>query len=401
MKTIAELRHEMDRLMRERGIRTLAETQQGMRDAGDYVSAAVMTDTRPYFTGYDYGRLFDWDQYFEAILQLYAGWDTGYIRNALCIFLDSITLSGHIRRTLPPVWWGEDMVKPFLAQMAVLLARAGDDLEWFYPEYYYKLKHYLLHWLLKHDVRGEGLNVWDSAGHTGMDNQFERAGYMHDAYCEGVDLNAYLVRECDAFVLLAEEFRHPTEAEAFRTYARNRREALNRWCWDEAEGIYYDYHARQHRPIPVKHAGIFAALWAGVGDQAQADRLVNDHLLNPAEFWRAWPLPALAATEPGYVPGYLPEENLSCCSWRAHTWMPVNYYAMHGLRACGYDNAAATLAARSAELFRRHPFREYYLTDTGEPCGRDPFWGWSSLALYMEDECRLGTDPTRLTLEPL
>jgi hypothetical protein len=38
-----------------------------------------------------------------------------------------------------------------------------------------------------------------SAPHTGMDNQHERVGYWLDRFCEGVDLNSYLVRELRAF----------------------------------------------------------------------------------------------------------------------------------------------------------------------------------------------------------
>jgi len=40
-----------------------------------------------------------------------------------------------------------------------------------------------------------------SAPHTGMDNQHERAGFWLDRFCEGVNLNCTLVRECRAFGL--------------------------------------------------------------------------------------------------------------------------------------------------------------------------------------------------------
>ena len=43
---------------------------------------------RSYFTGYENGTLFDWDLYFESILQLYAGWPTYYARNGILLFLD-------------------------------------------------------------------------------------------------------------------------------------------------------------------------------------------------------------------------------------------------------------------------------------------------------------------------
>lgn len=376
---LAGLRRQAEDMMRARGITTLP-------DAPDL----------PYFTGYDCGRLYGWDQYFEGIVQLHMRWPATYLRNSLKLFLNAIDRDGYIPRTLPRIWWGEFHAQPFLAQQAVLLLRMGDDLSWMQWQAFYALKHYLLHWLNKRDVRGQGLSVWDHAGHTGMDNHVERAGDFHDAYCEGVDLNAYLVRECEAFSVVADHLGRSRTATAMRQAAERRREAINRWCWDEQAGTYFDYHAVEHRPIPVKHGGVFAALWAGVPSPAQAQRLIEGQLLNEREFARLWPVPALAASEAGYVAGRLPDEEYpDCCPWRAHTWMPVNYMTIRGLVRYGYREHALRLARRTAEMFCRHPFREYY--ETGQPCGRDPFWGWSNLALFVEEEVAAGADPTELS----
>ena len=51
---------------------------------------------RPYFTGYAYQTLYDWDQYFEAILQIYMGWPPDDINNGVTIFLDYQQESGLI-----------------------------------------------------------------------------------------------------------------------------------------------------------------------------------------------------------------------------------------------------------------------------------------------------------------
>ena len=401
MNQVTELREQMGRLMRERGVRMLASA----RDPDEWATRFPKDlDERP-FTGYPEGRLYGWDQYFEAILQIYAGWELTYIQNSLKIVLERVERDGFVPRTFPRVWWGMFHAQPFLAQQALLLLRAGDGLEWFYPEYFYLLKKYLLYWLRDLDVRGQGLSVWDHAGHTGMDNQYERAGVFHDAYCEGVDLNCYLIRECEAFAILSERGaalkQAPLEAGQWRERAERLRGAVNRWCWNEEDGLYYDYHAREDRPIPVKYAGTFAALWAGAPDQEQAGRLIHGHLLNPDEFWRPHPIPALAATEPGYVDGQREGDHLSCCSWRAHTWMPTNYYAFEGTRRYGFREEARELAVRSRALFCREPFREYYATETGEGRGRESFTGWSSLALFMEKEWEMGLDPTALDEEPI
>ncbi|MEI6423633.1 MAG: trehalase family glycosidase, partial [Lentisphaerota bacterium] len=254
------------------------------------------------------------------------------------------------------------------------------------------------YWLVDLDVRGAGLSVWQDAEHTGMDNHYERAGRWTGkiGFCEGVDLNCYLVRECRAFAVLAEQLGFGLDAAEFSAAAECRSAAIRRDLWNEADGFYYDRHAKTDAQIPVKYAGAFLPLWAGVSTKEQAVRLVDNHLLNPAEFWRPYPIPALAATEPGYVEGFPDGESTGCCSWRAHTWLPTNYMIFHGLRHYGYDSVAAELAARTWRMFMRGRFSEYYTSESGIGTGRKPFWGWTCLALFLPHENELGLDPTIL-----
>ena len=400
MSLILELRRKQQELMRDRGIKTLQDYDNSTYPLGA-LTGKYREDKRPFFTGYDYGRLYGWDQYFEGILQIYGRWDLVYLQNSLKMFLESQDYTGFIPRTLPRVWWGEFHAQPFLAQQALLLLRAGDDISWLYSEYYYRLKNYLLYWLNNMDMRKKGLSIWDHAAHSGMDDMAERAGKFYDRYCEGVDLNSYLVRECKAFVLLAKYFNCSEDSEIFTELAEQRRRAINKWCWNEKEGIYYDYHARKKCQINVKYVGTFAALWAKVASDEQANQLVINHLLNEKEFARPWPLPALSATEPGYVDHYYGGEVGECCPWRAHTYMSTNYYTFQGLRYYGHNKAAESIAIRSREMFCCNPFREYYSSETGVGCGLDPFWGWSALALYMEEELEKDVDPTQLEISQI
>ena len=84
-----------------------------------------------YFTGYSYKTLYDWDQYFEAIVQIYMGWPTEYIRNGVTIFLDHQPESGLISRSVPSnEHRNPEHVKPFLAQLALLVEKASGERDW-------------------------------------------------------------------------------------------------------------------------------------------------------------------------------------------------------------------------------------------------------------------------------
>lgn len=403
-----ELKKTLRRMMRDQGVRRLKDFQpqeDATLFAADGSNRAYWGDDRPYYTGYPSGLLFAWDLYFESILQWHAGFGAAWARNGLSLFLESIDHDGFVPRTIPRRWWSLFQAQPFLCQTALLILRWEDDPAWLFPANYFRLKHYLFRWLRALAPRHGHLSVWDHAGQTGMDNQIERAGYFHDAFCEGVDLNCYLVRELEALAELSRRgyASHlvPDESPTLTALANRQKQAIRDACWCETDRIFYDHHALEDRPIRVRYGGSFAALWAGVATRQQAGDLVTRHLLNPDGFARPFPIPALAASEPGYHDGWLPEETLDTCSWRAHTWLPVNYFTFSGLRRYGFADEALDLARRTCEMFVREPFREYYLSESGAGMGRCEFLGWSSLALFMPDEYTEATDPTELTGTPL
>ena len=361
----------------------------------------------PFFTGYDHPILYDWDQYFEAISLVYAGYPCDYVKNGVKAFLRQQREDGFIPRFILATlgggrWVAPDMVKPFLAHNVLLCHHQEGSLAWLTQgDHYDRLCRYLDHWLHKQDRRGGGLSAWMHAGHSGMDNQHERAGgrTQPEFISEGVDLNCYLVREARAMSIIAGLLGKEDDRQRFAGWADARARTIRETCWDARDGFFYDHHVKEDRAIRVKSVGAFATLWAGVATPEQAAVLVRDHLLNEKEFDRPWPVPALAASEPGYVLGYQPGDSTGCSSWRAHTWVPSNYYVIHGLQAYGFRDEAARLAQKTGLMFERAPFCEYYCSESGIGTGLRPFRGWSALALFVEKELEMGLDPTALSAE--
>ncbi len=255
---------------------------------------------RNYFTGYAYRTFYDWDQYFEAITQIYMGWPAETIKNGVMLFLDQQRDTGLISRSVPSNDFHDpEHCKPFLCQIALLIYRYYGELDWILREpYFSRLQRYLDYWLSEMDENHNGLSEWMSAPHTGMDNQHERAGYWLDRFCEGVDLNSYLVRELQAFSHLADLAGKP---DLSADYACKSAALAGQICasmWDEGDGFFYDHNARAGEALMSRHAGwasslnqsqdayirvksasAFAALWAGVATPEQARRMVYEHLL--------------------------------------------------------------------------------------------------------------------------
>jgi hypothetical protein len=356
---------------------------------------------RPYagstlVTGYSYEEFYDWDLYFENLYLSHYG-VSQYCRNNLEIFLERQLASGFVARTLINPRQRQHF-KPFLAQTALLGCRQMGDTRWLRGKYYDRLKKYLDYWFWFQDFDKNGLAVWHSADHSGMDNQESRAGEMDALTVEGVDLNSYLVRELQAMALLAEALDKGDDRDRYIAQAQALTALLQRTFWHDADGFYYDRDERKAALVKVKSVAGFVPLWLDAVVPEAARRLVNEHLCNPDEFWLQYPISTYARTEPDYYQARTGDE----CNWRGTTWIPTNYMVFHGLLKHGYTEIAEDLAYKTFEMvLRETSTREYYNAETGVGQGLNPFWGWSALAYVMPLEFEMRHDPTALTLEPL
>ena len=84
MQTVDVLRKEFFEKMKTNGIWTKLPDPAEVPEI-PYQLIKINKPDLPYYTGHPSGYIFDWDQYFEAILQRYAGFDGELIQNSLQI----------------------------------------------------------------------------------------------------------------------------------------------------------------------------------------------------------------------------------------------------------------------------------------------------------------------------
>jgi putative isomerase len=351
-----------------------------------------------FLTGYPYNEFYDWDLYFENLyLSYYGVWP--YCFTNLKEFLNREQPDGYVNRSLIKQR-DRQQFKPFLAQLAVLGCKQNhDDYEWLRGNYYDRLVKYIDKWF-SYDSDHNGLPVWNSADAAGTDNQWSRAGALGAFEIEGVDLASYLVRELRAMSVIAAHLNLKADSAEFDRHADQLVGIMNFAFWDEKQGMYFDRNEKTGKRVYVKSATNFMPLFAGAATPERARRTIHEHLLNPDEFWLAYPVASYAKTEPDYYQGSHNE-----CNWRGSTWAPTNYMIFQGLKRYGYQAEARELATRlfNMALLKNPALREYYNAETGEGLGQTRFWGFTALYYGMLLESILEYDASTLDkpVEPI
>jgi hypothetical protein len=222
---------------------------------------------------------------------------------------------------------------------------------------------------------------------SGLDNSpmYDQAKFdtvNHMMYLADVGLTSMYIMDCDAMAEISGILGEKDDAREFADRAESFRKALA-GLWDEKAGIYKNKDLVSGELSPHLSPANFYPLLAKLPTQAQAVRMVNEHLLNPAEFDGEWVLPSIARNDPGYTDNEY---------WRGRVWGPMNFLVYLGL--CNYDlpEARSILAEKSAHLLLKewveetHVHENYNSTnaDGDDVRSSDPFYHWGALLGYIK-----------------
>lgn len=259
-------------------------------------------------------------------------------------------------------------------------------------------------WLNNRDRDDDGLAEW--GGHAVLESVRDaKVALWHDvgwpSNFESPDLNSMLVKEAKALANMAAELGDSTGAKWWRDEAKRRTKAIQKTFWDEETGFFYYVDRKDHdftfdEEDDLKRREItgFLPLWAGTATEAQAERLVEEHLTDSTAFWRPYGVPSLSAQDPFYEPqGY----------WNGPVWVEWQFLLARGLRKYGYDVEARELTRRVFDnvihnLKTSHTFWEFYSPDT-HWAGHHQTYIWAGLVAQMALDLREEGSPEKAPIE--
>ncbi|MFL5898074.1 MAG: MGH1-like glycoside hydrolase domain-containing protein [Solirubrobacterales bacterium] len=152
--------------------------------------------------------------------------------------------------------------------------------------------------------------------------------------------------------------------------------------WDEEQGLFFDWAQPGGALVKIK-------TWASLAPLALPDlpeeigrRLVEEHLLDEAEFWTPVAPPSVAVDERGYEPGG--GRGPIRRYWRGPTWVNAAWMVWLGLRRLGYEREARRLVDGVVGAVAREGLREYYDPRDGNGMGARDF-AWTALVAELAD----------------
>jgi alpha,alpha-trehalase len=113
---------------------------------------------------------------------------------------------------------------------------------------------------------------------SGHDTSYRIEGHCADLNL--VELNAMLYKyEVDFSEIIAEEFKGEFQgytSEYWKVKANSRKEAVNKYLWNDSKGMYFDYNVNSKKQSDFIAATTLIPLWANLCTRKQAEALVKN-----------------------------------------------------------------------------------------------------------------------------
>ncbi len=234
-------------------------------------------------------------------------------------------------------------------------------------------------------------NAWQGAAYeSGLDNSpmydnipFNKQTHLLELADAG--LMGMYIMDCDALSEIATILGKDQEAKELKVRGENYRKNLSQ-LWDDKTGIYRNKRTDTGEFSSRLSPTNFYPMLAKAPTQAQAERMVREHLLNPEEFNGEWMIPSIAKNDSAFKDQEY---------WRGRIWGPMNFLVYLGLKNYDLPEARKILAEKSNKLMMENVKLNGYIyenynaitgnvTDPGE--GKrmgDNYYHWGALLGFM------------------
>jgi putative isomerase len=158
---------------------------------------------------------------------------------------------------------------------------------------------------------------------------------------DDVGLNSLFALDAECLAKIAGILHHDEEGRTFAAEYARMGDLVRARLWNEQDGMFENRFWSGQFSKRLGPSNFYPML-AGIATAAQERRMVDEHLLNPREFWGDYVMPTIARNDPAFHDQYY---------WRGDIWPPTNYFVAKGLERYAEDRTALQFADKSYRLF--------------------------------------------------
>ena len=302
-----------------------------------------------------YKQMWDWDGFFigshlahqsREKAKYLQGWVLNFAAAAAELNKDGwvpgVIMADQLPVAKPSPVLGWFMVKPFLAQGAVIASERLGDYTWVAPVWDELRRIQAYREKTQYDPKW-GLFFWESAMQSGQDNNVALTNDPKDRNAIlAADLCAFQLREYGAMARLAAQLGHVDEASEYRQKASRLRAAMLRHLWFPQDGMFFNVRRDTGKPVRrVSGSNFIPLIDYGLLTEEQAQAMIRRYLWNANYMLAPYGIRSLSKQDPSYnnVSMITPYSN-----WQGPVWINTNYLYFLALRRYGFNDEAAKLA---------------------------------------------------------
>ena len=235
-----------------------------------------------------------------------------------------------------------------------------------------------------YSVGGRGF-LQQAKWETGMDDSpmYDDVAYNPNTYTmelDDVGLNSLYALDAQCMAKIAAILGHEDDSRQFAEDYDRTAKLVRERLWNDQDGIFENryWDGRFSKKLSPTN---FYPMLAGIATDKQAERMVQEHLKNPGEFWGKYVIPTISRNDAAFPDQYY---------WRGDIWGPTNYLVYEGLNRYGKDDVALEFAQKSYNLFmddwetRQRTNEQYYAW--GGSAGGDTHYTWGALLCLIPME---------------
>ena len=209
----------------------------------------------------------------------------------------------------------------------------------------------------------------------------------HTMDLDDVGLNSLYALDAECLAQLATALGKTDDAKLFQADYEKMKQLVQEKLWNEADGIYENRSWNGEFSKRLSPTNFYPML-AGIATPEQAKRMVNEHLLNPKEFWGEYVVPTAPRNDPAFDDQYY---------WRGSIWGPTNYLLYHALDRYDFDPVALDFARKSYALFmddwKTNQRNDELYHAWGGSGGGDTHYTWGTLLCLIPVEQFIDVNP--------